>query len=784
MKPGTATQRKNVGSDKNTKSTNKSANKNRIEAKSSTLIESSESESASLKTRPPATLSEASAELSGDVSSEENRAKYSVTSSTTSSAQQARKSGTSSKANNEKIASTDKPRIVRRNIDSRPVHRDDDSEESGDSSQEHGHNDKSQSQKRPPNRPPEKSASAGSLQRDASSTLKPSAKSSPQEHLADESSDSSSESSSHEKKTSAEIARPISATTRKAPSQTPTADKRARFHANKNAKFTQDSLATVKTLRAAATKDALSEIQSGSKSHPVLRKGALAQAIEEGNVAAAGALIRAGCNVNEVDGNGDTPLAIATAVGNADMMTVLIRAGADIDGMDAHGATSLARATKSGFTQIAALLLQAGASVDAVDGDGYTSLMLAAESGNEELIALLISARPNDSLTNRRNGYTALELTARSGNTEATRLLINVPRLFRGNDLPAFYRALEAGQLQTVQYWLKALPGIMSSGRGDELLELTKAHKSIYDLMLADGEAPATHTTVFLLDDFRKAARRSQWTFGLLYRHFISNHFRYPVAYALGETVADTAEPYSLLLENIRTTISAIPSIDPWLLFHSCVVATSPQLHALCNDDDALMGFYSDLDPATATKLRGEAKEQASQCIASGEAGLGDFRLCVSNLAVYLQGCGVIAQQQVVINLCTNQAFHPTLAKLVAKAWDDVPTELRSATISGGSGQGVAASLARTLQIAMMSDDFLNLLDATAEMPLLQNFVTMQVNALQSFCMLTLLEPHVDPAPLAAMVDIVNSGTGKSFREAALDLGIGAENFDRWTQPQ
>jgi hypothetical protein len=88
------------------------------------------------------------------------------------------------------------------------------------------------------------------------------------------------------------------------------------------------------------------------------------------------------------------------------------------------------------------------------------------------------------------------------------------------------------------------------------------------------------------------------------------------------------------------------------------------------------------------------------------------------------------------------------------------------------------------LQTAMMSNDLLSLLDDTAEIPLIQTFVMMQVDALQRFCMRTLLQPHVDPSTLATIMENAVSDSGKSFREAAVDLGIAGTDFDLWTQPR
>lgn len=117
----------------------------------------------------------------------------------------------------------------------------------------------------------------------------------------------------------------------------------------------------------------------------------LHEAVTEGHMAIAAALLRAGANVDARDIQGRTPLALAAHRPSvAVLVKLLLDRGADPRAKDHSGRTPLHEAAGSSAVAVACLLLRAGADPSARDVHGKTASDLA---GNALISGVLSSKR-------------------------------------------------------------------------------------------------------------------------------------------------------------------------------------------------------------------------------------------------------------------------------------------------------------------------------------------------------------------------------------------------------
>lgn len=128
-------------------------------------------------------------------------------------------------------------------------------------------------------------------------------------------------------------------------------------------------------------------------------RGALTQAVEQGDAAAVKRLIAAGEDIKARDG-GSTPLAFAARAGDAEVINALLDAGADVNARDcaSNGWTPLMHAIHKYHDEAARTLVERGADVNGRAGDcaerlvenGVTPLMFAAKYDNAEMVKFLL----------------------------------------------------------------------------------------------------------------------------------------------------------------------------------------------------------------------------------------------------------------------------------------------------------------------------------------------------------------------------------------------------------
>lgn len=149
--------------------------------------------------------------------------------------------------------------------------------------------------------------------------------------------------------------------------------------------------------------------------------------IYRGDIEAVRHLIQSGCDVNEVDEDGRTPLmdAILNCDCSSAMVQLLLENGASVNVADkVQHWTSLHFASRDGKPVLVSLLLKRGARVDAVDVYGNTPLLraLTAHQNVAEVITLLLEAGANPHLRNK-TGVSPLELAKRLNRSELIALL-------------------------------------------------------------------------------------------------------------------------------------------------------------------------------------------------------------------------------------------------------------------------------------------------------------------------------------------------------------------------
>ena len=93
--------------------------------------------------------------------------------------------------------------------------------------------------------------------------------------------------------------------------------------------------------------------------------------------------------INAKDGNGFTPLILATYHSQLSTVELLISKEVDVNYNSQEG-TALLGASYKGNIEISQLLINAGTDVNKVGGRGATALLYAVQSSNYELVKLLI----------------------------------------------------------------------------------------------------------------------------------------------------------------------------------------------------------------------------------------------------------------------------------------------------------------------------------------------------------------------------------------------------------
>lgn len=124
--------------------------------------------------------------------------------------------------------------------------------------------------------------------------------------------------------------------------------------------------------------------------------------------------------INSVNGEGYSPLILASYRGNIEVAKFLIKNVKDINGSSPMG-TPLMAAVVKGNKEIVVALLENNANPNLTDANGTTALIYAVQFNNEDIIKLLLNFKADKSKIDN-NGKTAFEYAVFSGNEEIINL--------------------------------------------------------------------------------------------------------------------------------------------------------------------------------------------------------------------------------------------------------------------------------------------------------------------------------------------------------------------------
>lgn len=150
----------------------------------------------------------------------------------------------------------------------------------------------------------------------------------------------------------------------------------------------------------------------------------LFKAVNKNDLALARAAVLKGEPANPVDGQGRTPLMVATANGSAEMVKLLLNYRAHVNAADKVGNTPLHYAAQAGDGEIIGLLTAKGAKVNQENKQGVTPLMTAARFGAAGAVERLLKAGARVDVADY-TGRTALGWADEGRNARVNTLLRN-----------------------------------------------------------------------------------------------------------------------------------------------------------------------------------------------------------------------------------------------------------------------------------------------------------------------------------------------------------------------
>jgi ankyrin repeat protein len=159
------------------------------------------------------------------------------------------------------------------------------------------------------------------------------------------------------------------------------------------------------------------------------RQTPLLMAVQGDHLAAVGALIKAGSNINAQAANMDTPWLLAGALGRTDMLRLMIPRGPDLSIRNRFGGNALIPACERAHVETVELLLTTGIDVDHVNNLGWTCLLeivILGDGGprHVEVAQFVLAAGANPNIADK-DGVSPLAHAKRKGQREIAQLIAN-----------------------------------------------------------------------------------------------------------------------------------------------------------------------------------------------------------------------------------------------------------------------------------------------------------------------------------------------------------------------
>ncbi len=134
-------------------------------------------------------------------------------------------------------------------------------------------------------------------------------------------------------------------------------------------------------------------------------------------------IIDLGCDINPLNNDQWTPLAIAASYNKSESVSVLLKAKADSNIPNFQKRTPLMWATQFGHIEIVKKLIENGSTIDVTDTNGMSPLLDSIEFKRWDITELLLISGANPNLTNRMDKHNPLSLAETTGNNQIIDIL-------------------------------------------------------------------------------------------------------------------------------------------------------------------------------------------------------------------------------------------------------------------------------------------------------------------------------------------------------------------------
>lgn len=153
-------------------------------------------------------------------------------------------------------------------------------------------------------------------------------------------------------------------------------------------------------------------------------KRSLAEEAESGDDCSVNTWLRDGCDPNEADLYGYTPLINASIFGRIRCVKELVKSGADVNKVGPFGFSALHAAAQNGHAEVVTYLLRNGADINAQNQDNDTPMHLALRANLIEIVYQLLRSGGSSRIKGF-NGKTCIECAEDSGLVDLAKTLQN-----------------------------------------------------------------------------------------------------------------------------------------------------------------------------------------------------------------------------------------------------------------------------------------------------------------------------------------------------------------------